>query len=514
MKKILLLLLLPFLCAACAKGNDEGSGAPETPPVTPPETPEEPVDYTYEGDLTVCYIKRLPEIQYVENSSDPAVEGWPAAGQEITWRAYIRNYSLDTARNVTYEFRLNGAVVESGTIPKIAPEKNFPVDYNTTWIKQRDKLAFTIDPESKIEEEEKANNTLEICTDAITVNFYVERGLYDYFHKNQKKLGVGTNCWEDWAQHLMVKRWNKMLEEAVYPDAPDGALDRIRIDSIAVVMDNALPLYGGLASNNPNMRDKTVDLQWGFASATIYSTDNFYKNVTEVSDENPFFFEGSLFHELGHARYLIDQYGFDVSAGGNKENIRITEDGELVAGSKYMPFKAWDVVHYRDYDGLMANGYTYIGEYNVVCLNRIAGRRALCGNMNAPCNIGEYINDLPQQNRLTLKDQDGNTLPDAGVKIYRATGVQDSWYGKYYDDVPDMTLQADGNGVVELGRNPFTTGRIEHTYGIANGVAIVRVEKDGRVGYGFLESSHFNMEYWRGNTAVGNYTMEFNMIQK
>ena len=224
------------------------------------------------------------------------------------------------------------------------------------------------------------------------------------------------------------------------------------------------------------------------------------------------FLEGTLLHELGHARYLLDMYGFGVSAGKENQWIRIEEQGEPVAGSRWMPYIWGDVVHDYDYKGLMGSQYVYIDAYSAACLNRIAGHRAVCGNMNSPCNIGEFANDLPAKNFVTLRDQEGNLLTGADVKVFRADGVEGVWYGKQYDNVPDMELRANGKGVVSLGRNPFTEGKIEHTYGISNGVIIVRVEKDGKVGYGFLESTHFNMEYWRGNQKAGHYTMTFQML--
>lgn len=464
-----------------------------------------------EDDLTVCYIKRLPEIEYVENSKNPEREGWPAEGQEITWRAYVKNFSDKPMRDVDYLFQEEGKNVKSGTIPVIQPGEMVPVDYDTQWSFDRKLLTFFVDPYQKIKEFSKVNNRLAVYTDAITVNFYVEQSLYDYFHQNQWKLGVGTNCWEDWAQILHVKRWNQMLADAIYPETPFGVIDRIRVDSIVIVPDGALPLNGGLVGNNPDRRDKTVDLQWGFGSDGMPPKNNFYANTTDASDRNPFFFEGSLFHELGHARYVVDGYGFDLSNGKNGESVAIMEEGQRIGGTKYMPFIRFDVLHYNDYKGLMGGDYRYIDRYTAAALNLIAGHRAVCGNMNSPCNIGIYQNDLPAQNILTVKDQDGNPMKNASLRIYRPVGVEGAWYGKFYDNEPDMVLKTNGKGEVKLGRCPFGE-KVVQDYGVANNLLIIRVEKDGRVGYGFLESTHFNLAYWRGETELGRYQITVNMI--
>jgi hypothetical protein len=457
-------------------------------------------------DLSVRYIKRLPEIDYVQNSTNPTVEGWPASGQAITWRAHVRNWSGNNYSNVSYEWRKNGVVIGSGLI-NLLPDEDKTIQISDTWAFQRDSIVLTIDNTNIVTETSELNNSLKIYTNALSANFYVEQSLYDYFHVNQHKLGVGSNSWDDWAQMLHVRRWNQMLQNAVFPEAPNGALDRIRIDSIVIVPDNSLPLAGGNPGNNPNINDKTVDLQWGFNSSGLLS-GSMYTNHTSTTDANPFFFEGSLLHELGHARYLIDNYGMDV----NTANVFILEGNINIGGSALMPIIAWDVLHYNQSPTLMSGIYDVIGLYEVMALNRIANRRAVCGNMNAPCNMGIYINDLPTNNFFKLKDQSNNILSNACIEVYRATPQTGHWYGKIFDDIPDASFTTDGNGEVNVGRNPFSATNIIHTFGYSSMDIIIRVEKNGKVGYKVIEASDFNIEYWKGNTTNASYTYTINML--
>jgi hypothetical protein len=68
---------------------------------------------------------------------------------------------------------------------------------------------------------------------------------------------------------------------------------------------------------------------------------------------------------------------------------------------------------------------------------------------------------------------------------------------------------------VYLGRCPFSSrGVIVHDYGFSNGVAIVRVEQGDKVGYGFIECTDFNMEYWRGHVEVGRYELRVRLYSK
>ena len=89
------------------------------------------------------------------------------------------------------------------------------------------------------------NNRLEIATDALTVGFYVDRSYADQFHEHQYKLGIDdSNSFADWGQRI-IRQWNKMLANSRYPEAPNGALDRVRLDLVRVVPDQAIPFQGG-----------------------------------------------------------------------------------------------------------------------------------------------------------------------------------------------------------------------------------------------------------------------------
>jgi hypothetical protein len=462
------------------------------------------------NDLSVCYIKRLPEIEYVWNSSSPDTEGWPEDGQQVTWRAYIKNWSNDPIESVSYTWQVNDQKYHE-KVENIAPGEMFYVDLEWNWNPNRHVINFFIDSDYKIEEFSELNNSLTIYSDALALRFYVEQSLYDYFHEHQHKLNVGTNSWDDWAQHLHVTRWNKMMADAIYPETPLGVLDRFRLDSIIIVPDGSLPLAGGLPTNNPNQNDRVADLVWGF----IWDEDNdFYSNHYDTVNHNPFFFEGSLFHELGHARYLIDQYGFDLHHHKTENNILIEEDGELIVGTSYMPFIAGgEAIYYNKYKGMMGGGdYWVLGRHSAAALNLITGHRAICGNMNHPCNIAVYINDLPDENILTITDQRGNPLHGVSVSLFQSRPQPGHWYGKIYKKTPDIELLSNDKGQVSLGRCPFSAdGVVKLDYGVANVLLIVRLQYNNKIEYKFLEVTDFNLENWRGNTEIGNYTLQINI---
>ncbi|MEJ2186059.1 MAG: hypothetical protein P8Z36_08995, partial [Gemmatimonadota bacterium] len=165
---------------------------------------------------------------------------------------------------------------------------------------------------------------------------------------------------------------------------------------------------------------------------------------------------------------------------------------------------------YKAQPGLMNTQWDFLDRHSAGALNRIAHHRAIAGSWNDPENTGEYLNDLPAQNRLLVTDFYGRPLPGASVDVYRSErgAVVDSlegYYKKYYDNTPDMVLTADSTGHVLLGRDPF--GGIHQDMDFTNGTLIIRVEHEGAVGYGFLDVTGFNEAYWRGETELADDTL-------
>ena len=470
------------------------------------------------NELTITYIHRSPEMDWVDDPEDPTREGWPYEGQTISWDACVMNWHGVPLYDVKYEWYEDGVFLDSGRVD-LPPGDTAYVSLSRTWTFDRREITFKIDPDNEIPEEEELNNELTIITDALAVGFYVEEEMYYYFRKHQHKLGVHSECWGDWAQRH-ISRWNEMMEDAVFELTPNGVLDRVRLDKITVVPDGALPLAGGLPTNSPNRNDRTIDLQWGFVSEQLNST--FYRNHTGANDANPFYFEGSLFHELGHARYLVDVYGFNVHYTPASANIKIKEGGQLVAGSSYMPMVSGDQVFRTPFSGLMASVYTSFDEYSAITYNLKAGARATHGTWNSPGDIGTFMNDLPDENIMYFYDAnetdgDGDPAPLVGatVEFYQATFQPDTWYGKHYDDTADVVVVTDSLGAASVGKCPFAKdGHIDHGFGLSESVAVVRVEHEGRVAYFFLQSAAFNFEYWRGDTEVGRYQFEVDFERK
>jgi hypothetical protein len=471
-------------------------------------------------------------MDYVFNSASPETEGWPAEGQQVVWRARIRNWSASRLTGVDYAWLMDGAPLASGTVAEMSPGQDWILDVAWTWTRARHELELRVDAGNRYTVPRGPRNRLLIYTDALSLGVYVERSLYDYFRAHQHELRVGNSSFEDWL-HFQIEAYNLMLARAVWPETPNGVRDRIRVDQVTIVADGALPLdpaagsIGGAfdpAQARPNLADRSVDLQWGFTAAHLDPRFQVYTNRTSLETNNQFYYSGFLQHELGHARYLIDVYGFRVFHGTAGSRVDITENGQLVAGSAYM--RGTQTIyngvpglqlHETPNLGLMGTQWTFLDRHSAGAWNRIAGHRATAGNYNEPENIGQYLYDLPRENELVVQDASGRPLGGAHVSIYQSTAPAElgsAAYAKHYDDHADIQLRADGEGRVRLGQNPFSAdGRFVHSdVGYSNVTVIVRVEHEGRVGYGFLEAADFNFEYWRGRTDLGRYELRVTLL--
>lgn len=451
------------------------------------------------SDLDVTYIERTPRYDYdaPKNNPDP--------GDTVTFHGHIVNWGPGAVAVAEYRWQLDDVTVAAGTLTNVASGEERVVTWSWSWESGDHWIKLTVDPNEQIAEQSEANNEVEDRTNGLIVGFWVEQSVYDYFQQYQRELGIGSNSWEDWAQRQMG-RWNQLCEEAIWPDSPEGVLDRVRIDKIIVVADGALPLSWGLPTNHPDADDKTVDLMWGFPATLL--DGSFYSDHTSVNEDNPFYIERSLIHELGHARYLIDCYGFDVHNTSSHHSVQIWEGDVYVAGSEYMPFLAFgEVLYYNHSGGVMTGPYGFQwSPYEAGALNLIAYQRACCGNYNAPANIGVFLQDLPESNHVGFVNQYGDPRAGANVRVYRAEGGP-SWYGKTIDNTYDLEFTTDAEGYAHMGTNPFTDGPIEHTYGIANGVMVLRIAHNEQIWYRFMEVTGFNMEHWRGNTTDAYYTI-------
>lgn len=466
-------------------------------------------------DLDVGWIERLPRMDFVESPQDPTREGWPSVGQVVTWRAHVVNWDGEALQNVSYEWRLDGVVAARGTFA--VPENgSATVDFPWRWEFARHQLEFVVDPSNAVNESEEANNALTVDTDALSVGFYVEQGVYDFFHRYQHTLtSAGSNSFEDFAQR-QIGFINGMFAKAITLETPDGVLDRWRLDEIVVVPDGALPLSGphdvtsDVAQGVPNNDDRSVDVIYGFPSSL---RELAYGNDTART--RYFDMDTVVRHELGHVRYLTDNYAFIIQHDGVTRFVNIKENGRPVVGTPLMPLGGTKLVYWTIEDGLMKDEPQYLDRYSAGALNQIAGYRArgVKGNSMAG-EFPTFMENIPARNRIRFVDPSGTPLGGADIRLYRPEAPKVPQVPVIqFNDQPDIETTADSNGEVVFDGDPFRRpgGWIGYDRNgqpflmFLTGVSIIRVQKGTDVHFVYFELTAANRAFWRGMKDEARY---------
>lgn len=185
--------------------------------------------------------------------------------------------------------------------------------------------------------------------------------------------------------------------------------------------------------------------------------------------------------------------------------LLLDSKGNALAGSPTMPVVNWSFFYMEPYffEDMMDSG-PGLSEHSAYAWNRIAGQRPKCGNANAPCNLGEYLVEIPADNVLQLNWPDHSPVADAQVELYQAKPFP-IWYGTSFESTPDKVLRTDSEGNVDLGSNPFGDP-IVHTYGHTNTVILLKVVGQGRLGTLFFDITEANIAYWSGKHSSASYT--------
>jgi hypothetical protein len=448
-------------------------------------------------DLDVLYIHRSPAYAY------DAAKNTPAPGERVVFTAHVANAGARPVGQFFYSWSVDEKQVREGSVSMpVAPGQEVTLSLPWRWRTGAHEITVQTAPVG--DEISTTNNQLAIRTDALALGFWVEQSAVEYFDRFQWTYCeflpcAGSDSFGDWLQR-QVAAWNGILASAVYPAlAPTGVADRVRLDDLVVVPDGTLPLHGGRATNTPDLGDRTVDLEWGLPAAGVAA-------VYPHQWEGRFDVDWATIHELGHARSLADMYRFDIGVQGDS-SIAVTDAHgrpvydpvhPLDPDSKLHTFTAnvTDTLLYQNQEqDLMSCTCTpQYSAYTALVLNRIRGERARCGNVNAPCNLGDWFLDLPTKNELRVVDGAGRPLPD-GTTVRVFYDGSASYTGHSFRE-PDSSTVTMSNGLVSLGADPFRAHGSRSLAG--HNLLLLEIDPAKTDLFCFIEPTTFNLAGWLG----------------
>ncbi len=514
----LICLLAALVPAAPLRGQD--AAPPVTPRVTPPPafapaqlgpagallgadypavtaTPAPPAPAPAHGgrpagvDLDVLYIERTPKYEryaviYRDGAPLPGpgseeAQRWPAPGETVTFAAHVMNKGTQPVEGFAGAWYIDGALVKRATQPeKLWPGQEAVFELQWAWAHRLDgerlldahTVRFAADPDGELAETFEDNNVLEDRTDALALEVAVAPQVYAALDQ-QPRLG-GAFSAEDWLQRH-VRAFNAALAASGYPQTPDDAGVRVRIDKIRIAWEQP-----------------QVDLQYdgGWFVGEDYRTTSVYYRPADDLD-------WGMLHEWGHQLGLIDTYRYGVAA----ESVDVLRADGSPLGAGY------------DFPGdyLMETlGSLALGPFNAAGLNHTQGfRRGY---------YGEYQYDLAPNIVLALTGDDGCAVAGADVAFYQrdepVAGQPDA--PRRIDNIPEFSGATGADGLLALPNRPsggspatatgFTLrdnpfGRID-VDGAGN-IGLLKVQKDGREQFAWLTVADLNLQYWReGRGAV------------
>jgi CARDB len=490
------------------------------------------------ADLDVTYIERTPRysryaLDYRLQPGDPwgiprLCEGtennkrWPDEGETVTYTAHIINKGVARSSRFHFEWLINGRVVAQGTSRPIRPGAERTFEYSTTFPAAPQMIEFRVAPRGSPRKEAFAsNNRLTIGSHDLTISIWIEQGLYDVF--NRELNLVGTRSFEDWIQAQFA--WmNERFDLSRYPVAPQGILDRVRIDKLVVApeLDADFPFPGPVCATYPADPDGfLIDGGWLFKdgdTTNSFGINEWYERYVHEPDgyviplplttPRVLGIDTGLVHELAYQLGVIDLYRVDYGP------FEVTDLGGQVIPREKLPFPGICGT-LNPYPGIMAGGDTT--PYRDP--NYFESHTA--GSMNSHYNyrrgyFGEYLFDTPAQTFVELIDESGDPLADVFVQFYQKYALTDT-----FDNEPEIEALTDAQGrmllpnrvpdvpvVTATGHtlrpNPF--GQIFHEG--SNGVMFVRAVQGGQELYGWFSLLDLNLAYWQGQTEQAEFTIQ------
>ncbi|MCH8805565.1 MAG: hypothetical protein IH986_05705 [Planctomycetes bacterium] len=540
-------LLLPAL--ACEPGDLVLEVRPrreQTPPPPPP------ANYVLIGkdarwreprpdlpDLSVQFISRTPRFpgiqpDYVDIENDIDGEGptgpvrivnaeaqrRPRAGQVIVFTTIVRNVGTQPIGGFDWAWLYDGRDVHEGFRREpLDPGQAASFVFVHSWEDGPHHIAFQVDRDRLVEETSEENNWVIDRTDALSLAFFVEQSVADFF--TTVRGGLGSYSFEDWAQ-FQVRQMNKEFRDTIYPSCPGGILERVRLDAVyripdgwgnqggthtpGVVTPVNLDQPALVDANAPpadvefevfNNMIGGVDGVWGFSAELM-------ERKPEWDDKNFYEFhhrwltgsEWPLHHELGHQLGRVDHYLLPSDAQANKAvpGLAYQPPADYRDGMMFTGNHAHDVAigkNTRKWDST----YRFYSEHVARSFNRDQGvRRGL---------FGEYLFDVPKRNTFAFVDGDGRPVADATVEVFVAKGR--GWTNPGFNAEPNFTGRTTAHGMFTLDRSPWN-----HVFiGSTNGVVLFRVTPASHPPMvGFLDISHFNLAYWRGHEDAARFTVK------
>jgi hypothetical protein len=430
-------------------------------------------------DLTVAYIERLPrdpgwhgQVRYdLEGKQDlPVLVAdpdkyplHPTPGQDVKFVIHVLNAgSVPTGRPFGYRVLMDDREISKGTVEaSLAPRAEELVEVSWRWEDGQHYIKVLLDTGGAINEIAEWNNTFVDPVRALTFFFAVSRNVVEGFDQSPNCLD--TFCFEDWAQyHVHMMNW--LFQNSIYPSAPDGILERVRVDKIIVVEDSRddaeRQKWDPIRHRNGDVND-IIEYNGNWEFGKVEDLAHAASWAQQV--------DWGLPHELGHQLGLIDIYQFNTSI--NDCLVR-NQDGVYANVHHFFPAPA-TMMHWH--------GPHLWSEQCAGYLNGTLGRPR--------GYFGDYLYAVPEKNYLRVLSDTGEPLAGVQVDLFQ----RNAWdpYAHRVGPDPIASGETDSDGLYFMPNRPAPHNTTWHGYELrdnpwghihvvgANGMILARLRYAG-----------------------------------
>lgn len=416
-------------------------------------------------------------------------------GEILTLTAHVKNVGFASSKPFRFQWILDGKVMKEEQFNRSLKEmEETTFTYKTPWREGEHYITARVVPQHA--EIATINNSVTDPMWGFGLVFVVHKGRVNAWHQN--RTAYGTFSFEDFYRwHIEIM--NLLFANSIYPSAPNGIKARVRLDRI-VYADDVEKEVERLVASDGIRYDQGLWI-W------IDDQDR-QKNWQPPTKEWRNQTEWSLPHELGHQLGLTDLYALDYDGD---DYHTMPDTGEKVTHFMTRPVTMmhWHGPHL----------------WSEVC----------AGYLNTSWDkprghYGDFYFAIPEENFLRIVDINGKGVPDAQIEIFQRGAevdknakpqeqngavfypvIEDGNFGRRVSKDPVIVGKTDKYGVFRLPSRPVKEVRTlngfhrkPNPFGNINvvgerGLMLVKVTKDERPCYFWLEIFDFNVAYFRGH---------------
>ena len=489
-------LAVAWTCAARCPAAEGPAALPNKPDLDVTYISQRPLYHgywvEYPDDVPTFWVpdKKAPggKRKVTKEQFQRLVKYQPAAGDEVTFTAHVRNNGFAPAPAAAYRLYIDDKVVAEGKLKALAGDAEAAIPLKWTYKEGRHTVSCEVDPAGEIDEVCEINNRLTDPTYGIGLTIRAwDKANYEGFRATPNLWG--SHSFEDWCQ-AHIQEWRKAFREAIYPATPQGVLQGIRFDGIFTSLDDpALVEVRKALKDSCDRIGRGDDLIPKHTREWLANESCSWRIKWKIEDIPNYAkkIDRGLIHELCHQCGIIDLYQIGMHLNSNLVTDP-TGHFSWVEEGCYRQFCDLMAVWGKNPDAGPQRGL--FREHSAAAFNSEISKPRWA--------YGLYLSDLPKHNVLRILDNRGRPIAGADVRLY-----QQEINRRVIGRIPPKIAKTDARGEWDMGAKPIDKIHVVGT----NAIMLFDIRAYGQWEHHCLVLTEMNVAYWRGHRERYVYEM-------